>query len=191
MTSLSLARSLALSFSRPSDARAFPFCPSSVRNKNVAVLGFAFKKDTGDTRETPAIDVCRGLMEDGATVIVFDPQVTAAQVKYDLTDAHTGQNHSVTAEQVAKQVKVVDSALAACEGSHAITVLTEWDEFKTLDWKRVFDTMVKPAFVFDGRNILDHAHLREARCSSRRPGLAARGASLSLTSVCSVPLCGD
>jgi len=134
---------------------------NTIRNKNIAVLGFAFKKDTGDTRETPAIDVCRGLMEDGATCLVFDPQVTEQQMRYDLTDGHTGQSHSITSEQVAKQLKVSTSAFAACEGAHAVIVLTEWDEFKTLDWEAVFKTMVKPAFVFDGRNILDHAHLRE------------------------------
>lgn len=158
---------------------------NTIRNKNVAVLGFAFKKDTGDTRETPAIDVCRGLMEDGATVIVFDPQVTVAQVKYDLTDAHTGQSHAITPEQVAKQVKVVDTAFAACEGSHAITVLTEWDEFKELDWKKIFDSMVKPAFVFDGRNILDHAHLREVGFI-----VYALGASRWRRLVCAVPPAG-
>ena len=134
---------------------------NTIRNKNIAILGFAFKKDTGDTRETPAIDVCRGLMEDGATCVVYDPQVTASQVRYDLTDSHTGQSHVITAEAVAKQVKHVESAQSACDGAHAVAVLTEWDEFKTLDWKKVFDSMVKPAFVFDGRNILDHAHLRE------------------------------
>jgi len=73
---------------------------NTIRNKNIAVLGFAFKKDTGDTRETPAIDVCRGLMEDGATCVVYDPKVAAQQMRYDLTDGHTGQSHVVTAEAV-------------------------------------------------------------------------------------------
>jgi UDPglucose 6-dehydrogenase len=133
---------------------------NTIRGKNVAVLGFAFKKDTGDTRETPAIDVCRGLMQDGANCIVYDPQVDEALMKSDLLDEYTGQSQ-VTAESVEKQLKVVGSAFAACSGSHAVAVLTEWDEFKDLDWKAIFDSMVKPAFVFDGRNILDHAHLRE------------------------------
>ena len=133
---------------------------NTIRGKNVAVLGFAFKKDTGDTRETPAIDVCRGLMQDGANCIVYDPQVEESLMKQDLLDAYTGQSQ-VTAGQVEKQLKVVPSAVAACTGSHAVAVLTEWDEFKDLDWKSIFDSMVKPAFVFDGRNILDHAHLRE------------------------------
>jgi len=133
---------------------------NTIRGKNVAVLGFAFKKDTGDTRETPAIDVCRGLMQDGATCIVYDPQVEESLMKADLLDAYTGTSQ-VTAEAVEKQLKVSKSATEACTGSHAIAVLTEWDEFKTLDYKAIFDSMVKPAFVFDGRNILDHAHLRE------------------------------
>jgi UDPglucose 6-dehydrogenase len=134
---------------------------NTIRNKNISILGFAFKKDTGDTRETPAIDVIRGLMEDGATCHVYDPQVTEEQMRYDLVDSHTGQSHVATPEMVAKQVKQAPSAVAACNGAHAVAVLTEWDEFKTLDWAAIFESMVKPAFVFDGRNILDHAHLRE------------------------------
>jgi UDPglucose 6-dehydrogenase len=108
---------------------------NTIRGKNVAVLGFAFKKDTGDTRETPAIDVCRGLMEDGATCVVYDPQVTEEQARYDMLDSHTGVSHAVTAETVSKQMKFAPSAFDACAGSHAIAVLTEWDEFKTLDWQ--------------------------------------------------------
>lgn len=133
---------------------------NTIRGKNIAVLGFAFKKDTGDTRETPAIDVIRGLLDDGANVIVYDPKVSKELIVADLLDSHTGQSQ-VTKEQVEKQVKVASSALEATEGSHAVAILTEWDEFKTIDYKRVFATMVKPAFVFDGRNILDHEHLRE------------------------------
>ena len=60
-----------------------------------------------------------------------------------------------------EQVIASESALEAAKGAHAIAVLTEWDEFKTLDWKAVLDGMQRPAFVFDGRNILDHDHLRE------------------------------
>jgi UDPglucose 6-dehydrogenase len=133
---------------------------NTIRGKNVAVLGFAFKKDTGDTRETPAIDVCRGLMQDGANTIVYDPQVDEALMKADLLDAYTGTSQ-VSAESVEKQLKVAKSAMDACTGSHAIAILTEWDEFKTLDYQAIFESMVKPAFIFDGRNILDHAHLRE------------------------------
>lgn len=133
---------------------------NTIRGKNITVLGFAFKKDTGDTRETPAIDVIRGLLEDGANAIVYDPKVSKDQITYDLLDSHTGQTQ-VTKEAVEKQVKVVGSAMEACMGAHAIAILTEWDEFKSVDYKKVFDSMVKPAFVFDGRNILDHAHLRE------------------------------
>ena len=60
-----------------------------------------------------------------------------------------------------EQVKASDSALEAAKNAHAVAVLTEWDEFKTMDWKAVLDVMQRPAFVFDGRNILDHEHLRE------------------------------
>jgi len=122
---------------------------NTIRNKKIAMLGFAFKKDTGDTRETPAIDVGKGLIEDGAKLAVYDPQVKVAQVEYDM------------GKDAMANITCYDTSLAALEGAHACCVMTEWDEFKMYDWQKIYDVMQKPAFVFDGRLILDHAHLRE------------------------------
>lgn len=129
---------------------------NTVSGKKIAFLGWAFKKDTNDTRESAAIDVADYLLHEQANVAVFDPKVGEKQVRYDL--AYSGANESLTIE---KNVVVYQDPYEACKGAHAIAVLTEWDEFKTYDWKRIYDNMHKPAFVFDGRNILNAAMLKE------------------------------
>lgn len=136
---------------------------NTIKNKKVAIYGFAFKKDTGDTRETPAIDVCRGLMQDGAKLCIYDPKVEEQQVRLDLATAKFEWDHPVAkAQPISKDVvEVVTNAQDAAQGAHAVCVLTEWDEFKSYDYQALYDSMVKPAFIFDGRNILDHAKLRE------------------------------
>jgi len=122
---------------------------NSVADKKIAVLGFAFKKDTNDTRESAAIAVCRDLLDEQAHVVVYDPQVPANEIRSDVL----GKGNENPRLVVAK------SAYAAAEGAHALAVLTEWDEFKQLDYAKIFAAMNKPAFVFDGRNILDLAKL--------------------------------
>ncbi|HQU08465.1 MAG: UDP-glucose 6-dehydrogenase [Verrucomicrobia bacterium 21-51-4] len=122
---------------------------NTVSGKRIAVFGFAFKKDTNDTRETPAIEVCRGLLTEEAMLAIYDPKVSGAQIRADL--------HVDTAS---KHVTVVNDPYEAARGAHAVVILTEWDDFKQLDYKRIFDSMLKPAFIFDGRNVLDLAHLR-------------------------------
>jgi UDPglucose 6-dehydrogenase len=123
---------------------------NTVSGKHIAILGFAFKKDTNDTRETAAIAVCRDLLAEGAKVYVYDPQVSEEQIRDDVLGTDTNQN-----------LIVINSALEACEGAHAVAILTEWDEFKDLDFKKIHDGMLKPAFVFDGRGILPHAKLKK------------------------------
>ncbi|KAI8467953.1 MAG: UDP-glucose dehydrogenase [Monoraphidium minutum] len=138
---------------------------NTVAGKRIAIFGFAFKKDTGDTRETPAIDVCRGLLADGAKCAVYDPKVAPIQMFRDLSAPKYAWDrpHGWTKSEnhIMENVQAVTDPYACAEGSHAICVLTEWDEFKGYDYQRMYDSMVKPAFVFDGRNILDHAALRK------------------------------
>jgi UDPglucose 6-dehydrogenase len=123
---------------------------NSVADKKIAVLGFAFKKDTNDTRESAAIAVCRSLLGEQAKVVVYDPKVPASEIVHDVLGVG-GAN---------ARLSVARSAYEAAAGAHAIVVVTEWDEFKTLDFAKIYDGMVKPAFVFDGRNILDLGKLR-------------------------------
>lgn len=127
---------------------------NTISGKKIAVLGFAFKKDTNDTRESAAIRVCASLLAEHAEVAVYDPQVTEKGIRDDL--AYAG----VPESQIAR-LTVVEDPYEALDQAHALAVLTEWDEFKGYDYERIFQGMKKPAFAFDGRNILDRAKLRE------------------------------
>jgi UDPglucose 6-dehydrogenase len=124
---------------------------NTVSGKRIAVLGFAFKKDTNDTRESAAISVVRGLLEENASVVVYDPKVSAEEIRRDVLGA--GQDDP--------RLLVAGSAAEAAEGAHGLAVLTEWDEFKTLDFPQIYAGMHKPAFVFDGRNILPRAEMQK------------------------------
>jgi UDPglucose 6-dehydrogenase len=124
---------------------------NTVADKKIAVLGFAFKKDTNDTRESAAINVCRDLLIEHANVCVYDPKVPAAEIVADTLGK--GQSNS--------RLTVAKDAYEACAGAHAIAIVTEWDEFKTLDYARIYAAMPKPACLFDGRNIVDLAALRK------------------------------
>ena len=126
----------------------------TVAAKKIAFLGWAFKKDTNDTRESAAIYIADIMIEELAYVQVFDPKVTLLQIRSDLNGLNTRSetendkfliNHSDPYE--------------ALNGTHAIAVITEWDEFKSYDWQKIYERMQKPAFVFDGRNILDQKKL--------------------------------
>ena len=119
---------------------------NTLAQKRIAVFGFAFKADTGDTRESPAIGVARGLLDERARVVVTDPKALI-NARHDLAGA-------------GDEVEFCEDPYEAAAGAHAIALLTEWDEYRRLDYKRIYRGMEKPAFVFDGRNILDHGALR-------------------------------
>ncbi|CAD5208733.1 unnamed protein product [Bursaphelenchus xylophilus] len=124
----------------------------TVAEKKVTLYGFAHKKNTGDTRESSAISVARHLMEEQARICVFDPKVTEDQMRRDLMMAGN--------KEMVDKVQYSTCPYKAAEDSHAIVILTEWDEFKTYDYERLFKSMKKPASVFDGRLILDQDRLR-------------------------------
>ena len=129
---------------------------NTVSGKKIAFLGWAFKKDTNDTRESAAIYVADDLLSEQATIAVFDPKVEEDQIQFDLNYLETRSEEANN-----KGVQVASSAYDACKNAHAIAVLTEWDEFKSYDWQKIYDNMLKPAFVFDGRNILDKQALEK------------------------------
>lgn len=131
---------------------------NTVTGKKIALLGYAFKKDTGDVRETPSMFVLRDLLQEGAKIHVYDPQVTREDMWLEM-DYTCGVNHS-NFPGLDDAVITEKDVYQTCDGAHALCVLTEWDEFKTLDFDRIFKAMAKPAFIFDGRNILDHTKLR-------------------------------
>jgi UDPglucose 6-dehydrogenase len=129
---------------------------NTVSGKKIAFLGWAFKKDTNDTRESAAIYVANDLISERANIAVFDPKVEENQILSDLNYLE-----SRSAEENKKYISVENSGYDACNNAHAIAILTEWDEFKTYDWQKIYDNMLKPAFVFDGRNVLNKAELEK------------------------------
>jgi UDPglucose 6-dehydrogenase len=128
---------------------------NTVSGKKITFLGWAFKKDTNDTRESAAIYVADDLINEQANIALFDPKVSQKQVLSDLDYLDTRKSADNE-----KHIKSYDNPYDACKNAHAIAILTEWDEFKEYDWQRIYDNMLKPAFVFDGRNILDGEKLK-------------------------------
>ncbi|MGV8134511.1 MAG: UDP-glucose 6-dehydrogenase [Mangrovibacterium sp.] len=130
---------------------------NTVSGKKIAFLGWAFKKDTNDTRESAAIYVAHELLQDRAEIHVYDPKVTKEQIDRDL--AQLTSNYSGTQDDIT--VHVHTDPYAAMDRAHAIAVLTEWDEFRNYNWQIIYENVYKPAFIFDGRNILDAPKLKE------------------------------
>ena len=135
---------------------------NTVSDKKIAIWGFAFKKDTNDTRESAAIYVCRDLLLEKARLSIYDPRVTKEQIYYDLEEVFKEADRGLSdakRQMIREHVEVVDSAEVAAHDAHAIAVLTEWDEFVKADFAKIYDGMRKPAFLFDGRNVLKHLDL--------------------------------
>lgn len=179
---------------------------NTITDKKIAMFGFAFKKDTGDTRESPAIYVSQHLLDEGANLAIYDPKVTSDQIARDMEEVERDKALSPSASVTvitsvneesrlpAKVVQISDnstssscngdvsppmkpllanrlssshrrivevcqSPLVAASGAHALVICTEWDEFKTLDYQELYAVMEKPAFIFDGRKLLDHEKL--------------------------------
>ncbi|KAL5032185.1 hypothetical protein BDV3_000777 [Batrachochytrium dendrobatidis] len=128
---------------------------NTVTNKKIAIFGFAFKKDTGDTRESAAITMIKYFLRENANIFIYDPQVSEGQIRLDLTDPEVS-----TLDVYQKRITVCKTAYEAADAADAVVLVTEWDEFKTLDYGRIYEHMHKPAFIFDGRLILDAKKLR-------------------------------
>ncbi|TDO77417.1 UDPglucose 6-dehydrogenase [Flavobacterium chryseum] len=127
---------------------------NTVADKKITFLGWAFKKDTNDTRESAAIYVADDLINEQAKISVYDPKVSRNKILSDLNYLETR-----SAEENNNSILSFDNPYESCKGSHAIAILTEWDEFTTYDWQKIYDSMHKPAFLFDGRNILNPKEL--------------------------------
>ena len=133
---------------------------NTVSDKKITLFGWAFKKNTNDTRESAAIYIADKLIEDGAVINVYDPKVTKNQIFKDLESLWLSKGYSnESISKLIQSVFVYDKYLESVFESHAIAVITEWDEFKLFDWNNIFNRMLKPAFIFDGRNILDQEAL--------------------------------
>lgn len=129
---------------------------NTIAGKRIAVLGFAFKKDTDDTRESASIDVCRALLLEHCDLAIYDPKVSPESIRAELQ-----RTTGATREELTSRVTCTANAYEAAADAHALAVMTEWDEFRTLEFERIYQQMKKPAFAFDGRNILPQGRLRE------------------------------
>jgi UDPglucose 6-dehydrogenase len=129
---------------------------NTVSDKKITFLGWAFKKDTNDTRESAAIYIADDLISEQAKIAVYDPKVSRKKILADLDYLETR-----TYKGNSKNMATFDNPYDACTDAHAIAILTEWDEFITYDWQKIYDSMKKPAFVFDGRNVLSKSILQE------------------------------
>jgi len=118
---------------------------NTVAGKRIALFGAAFKANTSDTRSSPALAVCRALLEERAEIVISDPKAL--------------ENARADLGETASQVTFEPDPYLAARGAHAIAILTEWSQFTGLDYERIYQSMAKPAFLFDGRNILDHQAL--------------------------------
>ncbi|MEN8222641.1 MAG: nucleotide sugar dehydrogenase [Acidobacteriota bacterium] len=118
---------------------------NTVAGKKITLFGFAFKANTGDTRESPAIDITRALLEENVNVTIHDPKAL--------------ENAKTDLKGIDKNISYEPDPYKAAENANAIVITTEWDSFKNLDYSRIYEAMQKPAFIFDGRNILDHKKL--------------------------------
>ncbi|WVQ95888.1 hypothetical protein IAU59_002987 [Kwoniella sp. CBS 9459] len=129
---------------------------NTITGKKIAILGWAFKKDTGDTRESPSITIANHFLTEKARITVYDPQVTQDQIWLDLTNYG-----DIPADPIKEHLTICQSAEEACANAEAIVVCTEWDEFKQLDWKKIYSKCPRPAFVFDGRLMLNRKELTD------------------------------
>jgi UDPglucose 6-dehydrogenase len=129
---------------------------NTVSGKKIGMLGWAFKKDTNDTRESAAIYVADHLLNEQATISVYDPKVSNTKIQTDLNYLKTrSENENL------KLVESTKNPYDALKDAHAVVIMTEWDEFKTYDWERVYRQMKKPAFIFDGRSLLDKSEMNK------------------------------
>ena len=128
----------------------------TVTGKRLAVLGFAFKANTNDTREAPAIRVCADLLEEGAHLQIHDPKVDAAQMARDLK-----RDASEVADSNGSWCRS-ESIEASVAGADAVLIMTEWGQYRTLDWDVLASRMRRPAWVFDARAVTDSQQVRAA-----------------------------
>jgi len=129
---------------------------NTVDGKKITILGFAFKKDTGDTRETASVYVAKHLLAERARISIYDPQVLEKTIRSDFEE-YEAIPSGCTFDQY---VTIETDPYEACAGAHCVAIMTEWDEFQKYDYARIFASMAKPAFLFDGRNILDMESIR-------------------------------
>ena len=131
----------------------------SLADKRISVLGFAFKANTNDTRESPAINICLDLLLEGAELCIYDPQVSKEQIKKDLKINQKFLGNKIEDE---KSISFAKSALESIENADAVLILTEWEEFSLINWEKAYKSMRHPSWLFDTRNVVDKKNLKNS-----------------------------
>ena len=146
----------------------------SVANKKLVVLGFAFKANTNDTRESAAIIICKNLLNEGANLLIHDPKVNASQIKNDLNinpkKSVENSNSSLNEKSGNWEFSKTIHNIELFKDAYAVIILTEWEDFKKLNWTDIAKKMVAPAWVFDSRSIVNIDEVRDAGLSLWRIG---------------------
>ena len=123
----------------------------TISGKKIAILGFSFKANTNDTRESPAISICKELINEGGNLFVYDPKVSHEQIRIDLNLAEARQERDLNEGSWSYATSISE----AIELSDAIVIITEWEEFKYLNWKEIKSKMRNPSWIFDTRSIIN------------------------------------
>ncbi len=126
----------------------------NLKQKKISFLGFAFKSNTNDVRESPAINIAKKLIAEGAILQINDPKVSELQIRKELSNF---ENDIETEKSWSFHENVYDTF----KGASAIIVLTEWEEYKNIDWLKVIEKMIKPTWVFDTRSILNKQKIKD------------------------------
>lgn len=142
---------------------------NTVNDKRLAIFGFAFKANTGDTRESSAKYICLQLLDEGAKLRIYDPKVSHEQVRLDLSTHFNKSSH-----QFDQCVETFENAYDCAMGCHAIVICTDWNEFLQCDYSKIFKHMAKPAFIFDGRRLLDATKMRKLGFNIEAVGSGSR-----------------
>ena len=131
----------------------------TVTNKKIGILGFAFKANTNDTRESPAINICSNLLLEGAKLSIYDPKVKLQEISNSLKELKNAKNDSF---KIGENIFMASSFEQLANDSDAIVILTEWEEFKKIEWSKISKLMRKPSWIFDCRDIIDINDFKES-----------------------------
>ena len=132
----------------------------TITGKKIGILGFAFKANTNDTRDSSAIQICKDLLNEGSHLIIYDPKVTKAQIEEDLSYKY--ENFDEINHFEKNSLKVVNNIYDVFNNTDCVVVMTEWSDFYDIDWNLASKNMRKPGWVFDTRNILDHSKVKKS-----------------------------
>ena len=131
----------------------------NLSEKKIVILGFAFKANTNDTRESPAIHIASDLLSESANLVFHDPKVEEGQIRKELNDYISNYTSLNFADL---KLNFSDNLFEAFVDADAIIILTEWADYEELDWPYIKKVMRSPSWIFDARGIVDKAVVKDS-----------------------------